>query len=547
MIGTSDIVGSERALRISLHRSFVALAVAALWSAPAAAQATQTVPPDHPVYSFIDRLIGARLVDTVLAGQRMMSRREIARLLAEARRTASDTTWIGRRISEFMEVFPSELSRAPMMGAVEAEITVAESPARGIEPDGTGAIRVELNPIVGDRLGRPYANGSTASAIAGASAPLASWLVVDGSARYSTFDDRETSSSDAGQIERLYARAVWRNVAAQAGRDNVFLGQGHSAGLMASLNPRAIDQIRLAGDRPFVLPWLLRYIGPTQASILLGDLGQNQYFPHTRFLAYKVSVRPHRTFELGVGLSEQVGGEGSPPGTFAEKVQDAFPLLDALFLHRTFVFSNKFVGVDLRYTIPKTRGLQFYAEGAFDDFDIRRVKSVFTEDAGYVWGLSATCFAECGPVRAAAEYHVTGLRYYTHGFFQGGYTVDDKFIGDQLGPRGKAGYGRVDVDRGMNSWRFDLAYEARSGNKYGAVTSTPDDSDFRFIILETRPTERRWRFMLSDQYGAPASTLTYRGGLGVERVENFGHASGAWRTNWMARLGVEYRHIRFAR
>ena len=536
------------ALRVPLHRFVIALVLAVVLAAPAAAQATQTVPPDHPVYSFIDRLLALRLADTVLAGQRMLSRREVGRILAEARaRGATDTSWIGRRLSEFTEVFPSDLERAPMMGLVEGELTAADSPPRGIAPDANGVISVVVNPMLANRLGRPYIDGTTASAIAGGSLPIAPWLVVDGSFRYSLFAAQGTSANDDGQVERLYARALWRNLAVLAGRDHIFLGQGHSAGLMASLNPRAIDQVRLSADRPFVMPWLLRYIGPTQATILLGDLGSRQFFPHSSFLAYKVSVRPHRAFELGVGLTEIVGGEGAPGGTFTEKVQDAFPLLDALFLHRNLLFSNKLVGVDLRYTIPRTRGLQFHAEGAFDDFDLRRVKSVFTEDAGYVWGLTATCFAECGPVRASAEYHVTGVRYYTHGTFQSGYTIDDQFIGDPLGPRGKAGYGRLDADAGKNSWRLDLAYESRSGHKWGSVTTTPDDSDFRLIVIETHPTERRWRSMASLRRGLPNSAITYRAGVGIERVENFAHIDDTWRTNWMARFAVEYSPVRFKR
>ncbi|MEO5569183.1 MAG: capsule assembly Wzi family protein, partial [Gemmatimonadaceae bacterium] len=242
-----------------------------------------------------------------------------------------------------------------------------------------------------------------------------------------------------------------------------------------------------------------------------------------------------------VSLAEEVGGEGSPGGTLLQKAGDAFPLLDALYLHRNTFFSNKFVGVDLRYRIPRVRGLQFYAEGVFDDFDIRRVRSVFTEDAGYVWGASMSCFAECGPVRATAEYHVTGLRFYTHGAFRSGFTVDNQFLGDQLGPRGKGGYGTVDVDRGEYSTRVDVAYEARSGNKYGSVTTTGDDSDFRFILMERNPTERRWRAMTSVRHGRPLTAVSYRVGGGVERVENFAHAGGSWRTNWLAQGSVEVR------
>ena len=224
-----------------------------------------------------------------------------------------------------------------------------------------------------------------------------------------------------------------------------------------------------------------------------------------------------------------------------QKAVDAIPIIDGVILHRNFLFSNKFVGVDIRHTLPGMKGVQFYAEGVFDDFDLRRVKSVFTEDAAYVWGLSASCFTECGRLRASAEYHVTGLRFYAHGGYRSGFTLEQKFIGDPLGPRGRGAYGIVDVDGHRRSLRFDFAYEDRSGNKYGAVSTTPDDSDFRFIVLERNPAERRWRSTTSMTLGGVRDRLAYTATAGAERVENFGHIQGAWRTNGLIQVGLQIR------
>jgi hypothetical protein len=185
--------------------------------------------------------------------------------------------------------------------------------------------------------------------------------------------------------------------------------------------------------------------------------------------------------------------------------------------------------------------MQFYAEGVFDDFDLRRVKSVFTEDAGYVWGLSSSCLGECGRARASLEYHVTGVRFYTHGGYRGGFTLEQKFIGDPLGPRGRGAYGIFEVDGRRRSVTFNLAYEDRNGNKYGAVTSTPDDSDFRFIVLERNPAERRWRSTVTATFGGIRDRMGYTVSGGAERVENFGHVAGAWRTNGLVQAGIQIR------
>lgn len=505
------------------------------------AQSTQIVPPDDRVYAIIDRLVALRLVDTVLVGQRMLSRRDIGRIVAEARaRHAGGSDWLALRLAEFALEYPLELTRAPRLFGVGAEVTAVESPSRGIEPDGNGHIAVAVNPLLAGQLGKPYADGGSAAFSASAGGALAKWLVVDAAGRQTWLGQRGAGTDAKWLTERAYARAVWKNVSLLAGRDYAFFGQGHSASPISSLSPRGIDQLRLSSDRPFRLPWLFRHLGPARPTIVLGDLGSDQFYPGTRYFAYKLSARPHPAFEAGAFLAEQVGGRGAPGGTFLQKAGDAFPLLDAAFLHRNFLFSNKFVGADMRYTLPWMQGVQFNAEVAFDDFDIRRVRSVFTEDAAYVWGLSTTCLGECGPVRASAEYHVTGLRYYTHGIFQGGFTVDNQFIGNPLGPRGKAAYARLDSDNGRSGWDAEFAYESRSGHLYGSVATRPNDADFRFIVIGTKPTERRWRTMAGWR-GSAGQRLTVRARAGAERVENFAHVADAWRTNWLLQTGLEYR------
>jgi hypothetical protein len=255
-------------------------------------------------------------------------------------------------------------------------------------------------------------------------------------------------------------------------------------------------------------------------------------------------VRPHPRFEIGTGLVEQVGGQGAPGGTLLQKAVDAIPIIDAVILHRRMEFGNKFVGVDIRYTLPWVTGTQIYAEGVFDDFDLRRVKSTFTEDAGYVWGLSTSCFASCGRVRLSTEYHVTGVRYYTHGVYQSGFTVDQQFIGDPLGPRARGAYAIADVDGHRTSLGLDLGYEDRSGNMYGSQSTTGDDSDFRLIIIGRRPAERRWRAVATEKLGGLNDRLALTIGAGAERVENFNHVQGSWKTNGLLQLGIQYRPTR---
>jgi hypothetical protein len=486
------------------------------------------------VYRLVERLVAARAIDTVLVGQRVLSRREIHRILSAARVREEDRS-IRDELSFYLAQYDTAVANRAFVGL---DATAADSPPRGIAPDANGAIDVVLDPLLGNQLGRATANGATIAATLGGETMIRPWLAMGASARVAQLNDRSGANATSRQVQTLYVRGVWRNISAEIGRDYVMLGQGVEAGLTNSINPRGLDLVRVGTEHPFVMPSILRLFGPSEATAYLADMGRHQLFAHTHLFGYKLSTRPHRLFELGATVADEVGGAGSPGGTFLQKLTDAFPLLDATILHRNFLFSNKFVGMDMRLTVPKVRGAQLYMEGVFDDFDARRLRSVFTEDAGYVWGASQSCFSSCGAIRVSAEYHVTGLRYYTHGIFRTGYTVDGQIVGDQLGPRGRSVQMFIDGLSGGNAWQLAFAHDIRSGDEYGAASTTSNDQDFHFIKLAQRPAERRWRVVASaNRVVSSSASLNAR--IGAERVDNFAHVQGAWRTNWLTQVGVE--------
>jgi hypothetical protein len=520
---------------------------------PLFAQATPTVRPDDPVYGFIDHLIAMHYVDSVIVGQRPMSAREIGRILAaatvpmtvvmDAPTSASDPdmSWTARSFWRYRRLYPAPnfARRKPALRRVRIDVTTARSPSRTIPPDGNGAIDVDVNPLLTNQLGVQPFDGRTDNVSVEAELPIQSWLTAVIDPRHVTYDHKGRTSGDAGRIDQLYLRGLFRNLAVTAGRDYVFFGQGQTAGITNSLNPGGFDMVRLSSERPFVLPSLLHLLGPVSGTLFVADLGQKRFFPHSRLINYKLSARPFSALELGVTVTDEMGGQGAPGGTFAQKMEDLVPILDATLLHRVLVFSNKFSGVDARWRVPHARGLQLYMDGAVDDFDLRRLKSSLTEDAGYIWGGTYDCFGECGRVKLTGEYHATGVRYYTHGIFKTGYTLQRQFIGDPLGPRGKGMYLSLGLDRITSGFTLDLAHEIRSGDKYGATSTTPNDSDFRFIIIEHNPAERRWRSVLTMRAGHQSDWATLNVSVGGERVEHFAFKPGTWRTNSLFEIREE--------
>jgi hypothetical protein len=397
-----------------------------------------------------------------------------------------------------------------------------------------------VNPLAANRLGEPLPRGHSQVSFIEGELPVGRMVTAVFTPRGAIYGDSfDNPNKFAGGIDQLYLRALFGNVAVTAGRDYVFFGQGLTAGITNSLNPGGFDMVRVSSESPFVLPWILRLLGPVSATAFVADLGADQQFPHTHLINYKLSARPWSALELGVTVTDQQGGQGAPGGTFADKIEDLFPILDATLLHRTLIFSNKFSGIDARLRIPHARGLELYMDGALDDFDLRRFRSSITEDAGYIWGATYDCFVDCGALKMTGEYHVTGVRYYTHGIFKSGYTLHRQFIGDQLGPRGKAMYLSTTLDRVKQAFTLDLAHEIRSGDKYGATSTTSNDSDFRFVLYEHHPAERRWRSVLTARFGEPDRWMNYLFSAGVERVQHFDFQPGSWRTNTLMEGRVE--------
>jgi hypothetical protein len=256
-----------------------------------------------------------------------------------------------------------------------------------------------------------------------------------------------------------------------------------------------------------------------------------------------VAAHPHRRLEIGVEVLDETGGNGAPPASFADRVADAIPLIDVAFLpNRDFQFSNKFAGLDFRWSAPSLAGLALYAEGAVDDFDARRLRSSLLEDGGYIAGVSLACITECGRLGVRAEYHQTGIRYYTHTDFPSGIQQNAVLIGDPLGPRGVGGYLTMDTElSAVGGLAVTGAYEVRSGNRYASTATGPRDSGFHFVQIERHPGEHRARTLVTWTSPSRGSRNAVSATVGVERVSNFAFVDGRDRTNALAQVRYELR------
>ena len=521
-------------------------------------QATVTVPLDAAVYRHIDALGGAGLIDSLIVGQRPYTRREVVRLLREAQRNldrrAGENGWAERVIATDLSVYDragddgrrttDDGGRAAARAAewIRVDGLYLNSPARIVPPDSNGGVDAAINPLVAYREGRAVYDGGTAALESRHTAEPERHVALFVQPRLIAASQRAgAGSTSTVRLQSGALNFLFGNLSVEGGRDAVVFGQAPSGGLLLSSNAPPLDMIRLSTDRPAKLPWIFGLLGPLRGTAFIADLGPRQNFPHAKLIGYKLSALLHPQFEFGAQVIDQMGGRGSPPGPFRDRVYDLMPLID-IFRSSDYQFSNKFAGIDLRWRLPSAAGFELFADGAVDDLDARRWRSTLLEDAGYIAGVSFSCLLECGALGVRAEYHQTGIRYYTHAQFTSGMAQNGTLLGDPLGPRGLGGYVTIDyTDPRYGTLALGGAFEARSGNVYGAASTGPEDRGFHFVLFERNPSEKRARALVSWQPMERNRSVTARAALGVERVHNFTFVAGRNRTNVLAQIGVEMR------
>jgi hypothetical protein len=496
------------------------------------AQDAATVPPDGDVYRRIEA-ISAFFPVPVHLGLRPASQRALRGTLDRLRAAVIAAPldhprrrWALRELDRIgYELGDADQARVRTAWRLDAYTSNA-NPAR-IDSNGLGRIDATESSFGRDRRGLSYPSGAAVTAMpTGLVAGKRFALLLEPEIGYVT----DSGGTDANvRVHRAYGRLVLRNVAVQAGSDHRTWGQSVHGPLFLSPNAAAVPGISVGTDTAIALPWLLRFAGPVQGTLFVGDLGPTQRPPHARLAGWQANINPWTPFELGVAVLVQTGGDGGPPATFLERVIDLFPAIDALApQHSDFLFSNKIAGGHLRLRFPEASGLDVYYELAIDDFDGRRLRSSMVDDAGHLLGARIAA----GDAVLRAEWHRTALRLYEHAQFVSGMTYRQRLLGSPLGPHARAGYASVEwpVREGAFA-RVTVADERRDPSQYTAIVTGERDRGFQFIRLTDDPDVRRASLVgtLEGSIGA----LGARVGYGLARSWREGRAA---RTEWLSRV-----------
>ncbi|MBV9881041.1 MAG: hypothetical protein JO180_11125 [Gemmatirosa sp.] len=542
-----------------LRRALLVTGLAAC-AAPAAAQPAATLAVDDPVYDLVDQLLARVPVRGVIVAQRPYSRRELARA---ARTFAAAIARRGRpddRSTELLSTLVAAIGdtttgdgrgarrRSPIrlrpLESATLSIVASGTAPRPVQSTGLGGLDALTVPALDARGGRPVVHGAVTSIETAHAVGVGAGLALVVQPRVSWLGPTDGDQSVSVRPQRLFVRGVWRNAALQAGVDAARWGQGGARGLFLADNAPPLHAITLATDAPVTLPWVLRVIGPLRASGFIADLGRGQNFPHAKLAGYKVGATPWPRFEIGAGIVSQFGGHGAPALSTGQRIADLFPYVT--WIHPGTdrpgdkLASNKLANGDVRLQIPELAGLTLSYEAEMDDLDFRRIHSMLWQDTGHLLAARFGALDHAGTLSLDLQLHHTSIRLYEHAQFTSGVTYDRGLLGDPLGPNAAAGYASL-------AWRptplveyaLRAAVERRDASQYESRTDNAHEDNFRFVVVQSRPLERRARFELAARRTI-LGALGYSARAGVERVTNEGFVArpASWDGYVEAGIGV---------
>jgi hypothetical protein len=443
----------------------VAALLLAFAAVPAAAQGTALVPPTDLAYADVDRLAELGVLDSTIVGQRPFSRREFARIAAAAhvrldradRGGESADDDVAMQANGILQRLESRFGDESVTRDAPSDVAFALFDGVSLVYNGTDAIRrgfpasysrlteATIDPLAFRRLGDPAVRGQSIALELSQRLEATSWLAFRARERLEYRRPRDsTTTKTEGELLLASVRARLGNVALTIGREQFAWAQTAGTGLFLASDAPALDQISLAGDHPFVLPGVLRVLGPTQATIIFADLGYSQVRSHSELLAYKVSIQPISSLELGGSFMNHFGGSGGRPSSFGNRLVDFLPFIDIFRRHnysdttQTFdVDSDKLLGVDGRLRLARLGGVTVSGEVLIDDFDVHRIPQLLT---GYGSSNVAIIIPALGTpdwsLKLSAKH--TGILTYTHAVLTNGITTHGRLLGDELGPDAKA-------------------------------------------------------------------------------------------------------------
>jgi len=538
--------------------------VAAIHPAEARVVASNNIPLDSPVYSYLEKLASLGLITSDWRGIRPMTKAEAARLVLEAEDNRNKTRdrlepGVTYGYSRPFRNSPDELADDlidELRHLLEREISLRGKPdsaplfaARPINDARMRYVYLEGIPRSYERLVRDPGGGSVFGIGQGLrpSTPFAT-VQQHGSegtpllennegviyGRKSNVDLRFSSEgffsryvsalvepmflySEQGEDAQVrlhtgYAKLGGGGFELEVGRDANWLGLGERGAITLSNNAQNFDLVKLSSPEPLDA-WFLGALKYTLIFSRFNKTVTNGAERRPFFVALKVSLKPVSNLEVGLNLGRQVGGPGVDNSLGST--------LAGLIGGQNNDNSNSLAGLELRWRLPFLRNTEVFGEFSGEDN-----KAIWPIVYSYMAGIYIPRLTADGRNDFRFEYFFGHNILYTNTTFPEGYIYHGLPIGDSQGGATQDFFFRF---RHWFSVRHTVALEYFH-------TDRGETGRLAGQAIERKNSGRAvWNFPL---YGRIDVGLMY----GWERVNNVDLVGGVHRTNQLGKIDLTYRY-----
>ncbi|MBV9442526.1 MAG: capsule assembly Wzi family protein [Acidobacteriaceae bacterium] len=153
------------------------------------------------------------------------------------------------------------------------------------------------------------------------------------------------------------------------GKQSLWWGPGQQSAFSFTDNAEPFYMMRIAQERPFVLPGPLRLFGHIRTQFLVGKLSGHQYPPHPWINANKITFQLTKNLEIGFERSAIFAGEGHPltAGSFLNSLFSTSSTGGTAFASRSDPGDRR-SGFDFQWRVPGlARFVTIYSDSFADD------------------------------------------------------------------------------------------------------------------------------------------------------------------------------------
>jgi Capsule assembly protein Wzi len=525
------------------------------------ALASNNIPLDSPIYSYLDKLAALGLISTDFKGIRPYSKSEAARLVAEAEGNFSkldggSLVFAEKLLREVKASLPREVSlhkdagaapffdANPFVGARYRYVYLDGNPrsferpvhdpggdgvfgiGAGLRPDNSYPSLVQQHgtegtPLAENNEGVVYRRGSNHEFRVSGEAYLRSFATV---LVEPLILDSIRSDSVQFRLNKGYVKLGGGGLELEAGRDANWLGLGYRGAITLTNNARNFDLLKLSSPEPVTS----RYLWDLKYAVILSRLddaivGGVERRPY--FLAGKLSLLPNPCVEFGINFGKVFGGPGvdNSLGTNLRGIIGGSGEDNA----------NNLGGVELRLRLPSLRNTEIYGE--FSGEDSAKFWPIVES---YVAGVYIPRLTLEGRDDFRFEYFFGNSILYTNSTFPAGYLYQGMPIGHSQGGASEDFFFRY------SHWleprnRLALEYYHTVRGNLGRVPLNSagvfDPNGVRQAVERKNAWRGFWNFPLHGNFDMG---MMY----GWERIDNFNLAGGVRQTNQLFKIDVSYSY-----